>query len=156
LISNLVDSEQNIENHVFPYVLSQLSLNEYEALEKSFLNKKARVEKYNQEMDAYEREFPEREKIIIEKIEAHKDNFSNKWKFEKELMELKYQKTRNLNLINEREVIDDNNLKEFEISNLVRLGLARTIMKHCVYANPIQLPTKREMEYGEISELDVN
>lgn len=83
LISNLVDSEQNIENHVFPYILSQLSLNEYEALEKSFLSKKERVEKLNQEMETSKKEYPEKEKTILAKIEEHKNDIFNKWKFEK-------------------------------------------------------------------------
>src|SRR5690349_9940374 len=33
LLSNIVDSEQNIENHVFPYILSQISRNELLSLE---------------------------------------------------------------------------------------------------------------------------
>ena len=32
LLGNMVDSEQNIENHVFPYILSQISSNEFEAV----------------------------------------------------------------------------------------------------------------------------
>lgn len=37
LLSNMVDSEQNIENHVFPYILSQISINEYDILETVYL-----------------------------------------------------------------------------------------------------------------------
>lgn len=155
LISNLVDSEQNIENHVFPYILSQMSLNEYEALEISFLNKIARVEKLNKEMETYEKEFPEKELLILEKIEEHKDDIFNKWKLEKEHRDLKDSKRKISSLINEPEVLYDNNLKEFEISNLVRLGLVRNVIEHYVHAEPIQLPSSREMEYGEVSQLDV-
>ena len=36
LLSNMVDSAQNIENHVFPYILSQLSSNEFLVLERAF------------------------------------------------------------------------------------------------------------------------
>ena len=155
LISNLVDSEQNIENHVFPYILSQLSLNEYEELEKSFISKTIRVEKLNKEMETYEKEFPEKEKSIIAKIEEHKKDIFNKWKFEKEHRDLKDSKRKISSLINEPEVLDENNLKEFEVSNLIRLGLVRNIIEHYVHAEPIQFPSSRDIEYGDVSELKV-
>lgn len=44
LLSNLADTEQNIENHIFPYLLSQISLQEWEALATtyhSYLNHKS-------------------------------------------------------------------------------------------------------------------
>ena len=155
LISNLVDSEQNIENHVFPYILSQLSLNEYESLEKSFLSKKERVEKLNQEMETYKKEYPEKEESILAKIEEHKNDIFNKWKFEKEHRDLKDYDRKISSLINEPEVLDDSNLKEFEISNLVRLGLVRNIIQHYVHAEPIQFPSRSDIEYGEVSQLNV-
>ena len=155
LISNLVDSEQNIENHVFPYILSQLSLNEYEALDKSYLIKKARVKKLNKEMDTYEKEYPEKEKSILRKIEEHKEDIFNKWKFEKEHRDLIDSKRKISSLINDPEVLDQKNLKEFEISNLVRLGLVRNIIEHYVHAEPIQFPSSRDIEYGEVTQLDV-
>ena len=34
MIANLADSKQNFQNHVFPYLLSQISLNEFESLSK--------------------------------------------------------------------------------------------------------------------------
>ena len=155
LISNLVDSEQNIENHVFPYILSQLSLNEYEALEESFLSKKGRVEKLTEEMETYKKEYPEKEASILAKIEEHKNDIFNKWRFEKEHRDLKDSERKISSLINEPEVLDDSKLKEFEISNLVRLGLVRNIIQHYVHAEPIQFPSRSDIEYGEVSELNV-
>lgn len=155
LISNLVDSEQNIENHVFPYILSQLSLNEYEALEKSFLSKKGRVEKLNEEMETYKKDYPEKEKSILAKIEEHKNDIFNKWKFEKEHRDLKDSERKISSLINEPEVLDETNLKEFELSNLIRLGLVRNIIQHYVHAEPIQFPSRSDIEYGEVSQLNV-
>lgn len=35
LLANMVDSDQNVENHVFPYLLSQVSIQEFELLEKT-------------------------------------------------------------------------------------------------------------------------
>jgi hypothetical protein len=37
LLSNLVDPEQNIQNHVFPYTLSQMSITEFQTIEACFL-----------------------------------------------------------------------------------------------------------------------
>ena len=36
LLGNMVDSEQNIQNHVFPYLLSQISKNEFEIVERIY------------------------------------------------------------------------------------------------------------------------
>ena len=38
LLGNMVDSEQNIESHVFPYILSQVSVNEFAYIH-DFVNK---------------------------------------------------------------------------------------------------------------------
>ena len=42
LLSNMVDSEQNIQNHVFPYILSQMSSNEFLFVERVFRDKKGK------------------------------------------------------------------------------------------------------------------
>ena len=42
LLSNMVDSEQNIENHVFPYLLSQMSSSEYAVLNSTVINERNR------------------------------------------------------------------------------------------------------------------
>ncbi len=44
LLSNMVDSAQNIENHVFPYILSQLSIEEYKALQSTYESKLYRIQ----------------------------------------------------------------------------------------------------------------
>src|SRR6185437_12520206 len=36
LLANLVDSEKNIDNHVFPYIMSQISSNEYKLISFGF------------------------------------------------------------------------------------------------------------------------
>jgi hypothetical protein len=43
LLSNKVDLRQNIQNHIFPYILSQLSKNEFNFLEGVFKAKRQRV-----------------------------------------------------------------------------------------------------------------
>lgn len=149
LISNLVDSEQNIENHVFPYILSQISLNEYNSLELTFQKKLERVHKLNKELELHKSEFPEKEKAILENIEKHADEIFNKWKFERELRELLDSEAKINRLIKEPESLDDSNLKEFEISNLVRLGLIKNVIEHYVYAEPITIPRQDEYDYGD-------
>ena len=53
LLSNLVDSEQNIQNHVFPYILSQISKKEFYTLERIFDEKENRISKIREELDYY-------------------------------------------------------------------------------------------------------
>ena len=45
LLSNMVDSEQNIENHVFPYILSQISTKEFQIVD-SIVSKRFKERKY--------------------------------------------------------------------------------------------------------------
>ncbi|MCK8142905.1 DUF4393 domain-containing protein [Flavobacterium sp. I-SCBP12n] len=155
LISNLVDSEQNIENHVFPYILSQISLNEYDSLEKSFLEKQVRVNKLKKELEISKIEYPSKEKEIIENIEKHKEDIFSKWKYEKELRELKDSENKILNLIKEPESLNDSDIKEFEISNLVRLGLIKNIIEHYIHSQPITIPSRNEYEYEEDIKVDL-
>ena len=155
LISNLVDSEQNIENHVFPYILSQISLNEYDSLEKSFLEKQIRVNKLKKELEISKKEYPFKEKQIIENIEKHKDEIFSKWKYEKELSELKNSENKILNLIKEPETLNDSDLKEFEISNLVRLGLIKNIIEHYIHSQPITIPSRNEYAYEDDIKVDL-
>lgn len=50
LLSNLVDSEQNLENHVFPYLLSQISRAEFGLLERTLGAKQYRVAQQESEL----------------------------------------------------------------------------------------------------------
>jgi len=68
LLSNMVDSEQNIQNHVFPYLLSQISKNEFGILEKAWLLKHARISKLKAQLDIFKHERPEKEQALTEKI----------------------------------------------------------------------------------------
>jgi hypothetical protein len=69
LLSNLVDSHQNIENHVFPYILSQLSINEFKEIEKEFNKNRIRVEKETSELEEFLVNKPILEKELNEKKE---------------------------------------------------------------------------------------
>ena len=53
LLANMVDSNQNIENHIFPYLLSQLSVQEFDVLEHTFKKKEDIVKKFTKELDEH-------------------------------------------------------------------------------------------------------
>ncbi|HWZ05083.1 MAG TPA: hypothetical protein VNX40_15810 [Mucilaginibacter sp.] len=53
LLSNLVDSDQNIANHVFPYILGQISTDEYKFIEKEFKAKKQKVRNLKAELNEF-------------------------------------------------------------------------------------------------------
>ena len=85
LLSNMVDSEQNIENHVFPYILSQLSSNEFLILEKVYDEKQIRVANLTKELKEFKESRPSIEKEIkggidelCEKIQRIKQDPVNK------------------------------------------------------------------------------
>lgn len=46
LLTNLVDSKQNIENNIFPYILSQISKNEFLLIEKKYKERESFISKY--------------------------------------------------------------------------------------------------------------
>jgi hypothetical protein len=68
LLSNLVDSEQNIENHVFPYILSQLSSKEFLVLDKVYDEKAERIRKLKIELEEFKVKRPDLESDINTKI----------------------------------------------------------------------------------------
>jgi len=69
LLSNMVDSDQNIENHVFPYILSQISTNEFLVLETTLILKEERIKKLNFELNEFRQTKPEKEKQLHKAIE---------------------------------------------------------------------------------------
>ena len=55
LLSNMIDSEQNIQNHVFPCILGQLSINEFSFLERVLQDTKDRIKKLTEELEQLDR-----------------------------------------------------------------------------------------------------
>ncbi len=175
LLSNLVDSDQNIENHVFPYILGQISTNEFLFLEKVFNDKNERVTNLRQELEAFRKEKPELEKARqrevelidqqIEKIKAKgKHSFSSeiwdlqKVKREKEwkLTSLKYKESGILRKINEPEVIPESELRDFELSNLTRLGLVKSTQETYANSQTLEIPKHDEYKQEEYVRVDVD
>ena len=156
LLSNLVDSEQNIENHIFPYLLGQISKEEWFALKKSFFAYKAikqeleklpeieaeferlsektekdleQLESYKKQSQISDQDFVVKKEIILkrkDKLKEKRDLLARKKHIEPEL---------DYKLISE----------EYQYSNLYRLGLIR---KKPIYYTYLEQP--REGFTGEV------
>lgn len=178
LLSNMVDSEQNIENHVFPYILSQISINEYDILEtvyfdtiKSRKEAKIELEKFKSELENTKSEITETiestKKEIAELKEAQNRSFSDEiWQLHKKLQELESKKSR-LSwheyelLIRTRKsaVVLDGSFEEFELSNVIRLGLVKEEKEFFANSQDLEIPVGEANNYGYLNyklEIEMN
>lgn len=165
LLSNMVDSEQNIENHVFPYILSQLSSNEFLLLEKVYDEKQIRVSKMTAELIEFRNSRSKEEQDIKEKIDqldkkiseikqTSKESFnSNIWDCQKErrqceaqLLAIKHKESSIQHNIWKPETVPSDSLKEFEISNVIRLGLAKEEKEFSANSQTLEIPNDREFD----------
>ncbi|GGW50197.1 Abi-alpha family protein [Arenibacter certesii] len=166
LLSNMVDSNQNIENHVFPYILGQLSTNEFLLLEKVVIERKERLKNLLLEYEEYKTNRPETERKIKEQISdleeqmetesnGQKYFYSNKmWELRKEKSEFESQ-LRNLEHkewsykwnAQKPEEFPDGILREFEVSNLSRLGLVKYVQENISNSNTLEIPNRPNEEY---------
>lgn len=165
LLSNMVDSSQNIENHVFPYILSQLSTNEFLVLEKVYDERQTRREKYTKELEDFRKSKPEIESNLQKEIDElqskiavftneEKRPFNEVWELQKEkrkleskLSSLRYKESSILRSMNQPEIIPFDSLKEFEISNLIRLGVVKEEKDFYANSQTLEIPYDREPEY---------
>lgn len=161
LLSNMVDSQQNIQNHVFPYILSQLSKDEFTLLESVFEVKRQRVTDLTQELTRFqdsrpdiESQLQERKTKLEEKIKKDKSEGVDRFDLEaiksrSELQEI----NREINLLNYKEnifkrkisvpqEIPEANVKEFEIANIIRLGLAKVVYEASAGTHRIEIPDR--------------
>ena len=163
LLSNMVDSEQNIENHVFPYMLSQLSTNEFLVLEKVYDEKQIRVVKLTLALNKHRAEKPDLEKnlkINIEELEkkitAKKDEGSSMYgdelwglrktknTFENQLKSLQNNEWTIIYQIRKSEIVPEEPLKDFELSNLIRLGLVKEEKEFYANSQTLEIPNDRD------------
>lgn len=159
LLANMVDSEQNIQNHVFPYILSQISSNEFRLINNEYQEKLKRQTKLREELKSFKEN--NHEKIrqlelkiaeltgqIKEKRESNTGKLDNslfqllseKASLEKELnpyiskeSTLKYQ-------LDKPENVSPLNFKEFELSNVIRLGLVKFIQLPYANSQTLEIP----------------
>ncbi len=176
LISNLIDSEQNIENNIFPYILSQLSKDEFFSLEKVYNNKVSRFFKQNLELENYfaekennelkiKHEIQSVEQLII-KLEKEKnwtdeifELYSKISALENDFQKLK-SKEYEIRLERDRtEIVPYNLLREFEFSNLIRLGLIKEVKEFYAKKQTLEIPNEMNYErsYTNVDlEIDVD
>ena len=166
LLGNLVDSDQNIENHVFPYILGQISTNEFLVLEKVVKDKKERIKTLKAELKQFLIDKPNIETDLKKKIAEIEEeikieqgdkiySYSEKvWELRKKKMNLESQ-LRSLShregtynwRINQQESIPEEGLREFEISNLSRLGLIRYIQENFADSQTLEIPNSPDDDY---------
>lgn len=167
LLSNMVDSDQNIENHVFPYILSQLSSIEFLILEKVFKEKVVRVSKITSELFEFKESRPRIEKELEQSIQeidkkiqarkvATKKPYDDEiWELQKEKRNIESQqnslkhKEYSLNYqLRKPEIVPENSMKEFELSNVIRLGLVKEEKDFFANSQTLEIPLDREDGYG--------
>lgn len=161
LLSNMVDSTQNIENHVFPYILSQIAKNEFLILETAVEMNNERRRKLNIELEEMrvknepiQKELQEKISSIDKQIKEKKDKNEyywdfqhSKWKVEEEVRTLnKKEEEIKRNLI-EPYYVTYGDLKEFEMANLQRLGLIKVIERNYAYVESHQIRNEPNSEY---------
>jgi len=168
LLANMVDSDQNVENHVFPYLLSQVSIQEFELLEKTLNIKIERVKSLNVELGEYLKEkdqtltdLTRHIEVKQQEIETRKSNNINNpgsykgyWELENELRELNSKKysferkqARLERAINEPELLTQIDLRDYEISNLIRLGVVKEIIRSYGYVDNQRVSVSRTHDY---------
>jgi hypothetical protein len=167
LLSNMVDSEQNIENHVFPYILSQLSSNEFQILENAFNEKQIRILSCTSELEEFRKNRPEIEEELKSKIEQLDKTpkspdlnevvkrMKEKSKYEYELRSLKYRESSILFSMTKSEILPFNLLKEFELSNLIRLGVVKEEKDFYADSQTLNIP-KEEQSFSSYISVDVD
>lgn len=168
LLANMVDSDQNVENHVFPYLLSQVSIQEFELLEKTLNIKIERVKSLNVKLGEYLKEkdqtltdLTRHIEVKQQEIETRKINNINNpgsykgyWELENELRELNSKKysferkqARLERAINEPELLTQIDLRDYEISNLIRLGVVKEIIRSYGYVDNQRVSVSRTHDY---------
>lgn len=166
LLANMVDSEQNIENHVFPYTLSQISSNEFELLDNVFKDRMSRKVKFAKEIEVFKTEKPKlisalSSKIAevekqIEKAKADKKSYydspiwdltKEKRKLEREIKSMNYKESHLKYRMNKLEVVPEDSLEEFEISNLMRLGLIKYVQRPFANSQTLEIPYDPDEEH---------
>jgi hypothetical protein len=173
LLVNMVDSRKNIKNHVFPYILSQISETEFKIIESAYNKKVDRVkflevefEKYNEAKLRVEPDLTRRsEEIERELALLEKDYTRNKEvlsKLNEELFDLEER----LHEFSDKDdefrrqfalpaLITPNTLHGFEVANVVRLGLVKEISESFVQSKALEIPHARKRSISVDLDIDI-
>lgn len=167
LLSNLVDSEQNIENQVFPYILGQISLGEFAYLEETCSRSKLRDEKLRQQLKRLQkrnakikRKLKAKFKRLRERAKKSSGNDINYPAFEEVGLDMKM---KDLDIaentikreIDQSEIFPTNELQSFELSNLIRLGLVTHVQETSARPQRLEIPAMHP-DYNHHFEIDLD
>lgn len=170
LLSNMVDSAQNVENQVFPHLLSQLSKREYEQvetivksklIERSILQEKLNVihEKVYPEIEPLENRLEDLNNQLIaledKDLEEKRTVLYEKWDLERKLKELNKDLTPLKHKIDKPAYLDPSKVEEFEIANLIRLGIVKSISRQYAYVESSKLSYDRYDESVSLDDLEI-
>lgn len=169
LLANMVDSGQNIENHVFPYILSQISTNEFVSLETTVTLNDERATKLQVDLEALKKVRPEKEQLLKTKIaeigkwlRTQKNWNQTQWtrqqekmKLESDLRNLLTQEYKLNQSINEPQYLSGD-LEPYEIANLIRLGLIKAVQKTYGYVKYHKIRNDPHSEYLDLEDAEVD
>lgn len=169
LLTNMVDSSQNIENHVFPYLLSQVSVDEFMMVEAVYKMRLERINNLENELKEFLTDRPNIERELKEQIselerelkegkEKKPYDFETqrkKWDKEKELRELDNKERTIRSSIKQPELIPSGELREYEISNLIRLGIIRSVPRPYAYVGEHRIQNNPDSEYLYLQDLEI-
>lgn len=169
LLTNMVDSSQNIENHVFPYLLSQVSVDEFMMVEAIYKMRLERIKNLEDELKVFLADRPNIEKELKEQIsqldrelkEAKEkktydfETQRKKWDKEKELRELESKERSIRSSIKQPELIPSGELREYEISNLIRLGIIKSVPRPYAYVGEHRIQNNPDSEYLYLQDLEI-
>jgi hypothetical protein len=170
LLMNMVDSTKNVQNHVFPYILSQLSKTEFNILESTLETKEYRVDRLKNELNEFLEDRNAAELKVKNQLSALKAQYSEnqisseraelKSKIRRKEFELRSFSYRDSMLrreIKEPEKILAEDVEEFEIANIVRLGLAKVIFEASAGSQAIDIPSNEQAEYTSVDfDIDID
>lgn len=171
LLSNMVDSEQNIENHVFPHLLSQLSKNEFELIETAVnitIAERIELKSELKKLEIKTKEESETLKVAIGKLskeisnlkdETHESKYkleSEKWSLERKLREVTKDQDKIKSKIAEPPYIFSSSLEEYELANLIRLGIVRSISRHYAYVENSRLSYHHYDESVSLDDIEIS
>ena len=161
LLGNMVDSEQNIENHVFPFLLGQISKTEFVSLEKTTFLKQQKYWKGKELLQIFKLTKEKEEAQLKEKIKEIGE-LSNewqlrqrKWELEKELRDLEKRESQIKSEMYAPEYLPQTELEEFEIANLTRLGIIKNIPQHIIYSKGADIRNNPDSEYLRLDDLEI-
>lgn len=176
LLVNMVDSKQNIQNHVFPYILSQLSKDEFNLLDFVLVEKERRVRELECELSDFmsnrsriESEHQSNLNNLKEKLEGLSpdgkyafskeamDTRSSIRALEREIRSLEFRESMLRRHIDAPESIPEKNIKAFEMANIIRLGLAKVVYKASAGTHSIEIPQGEPDSFASVEfEIDID